>query len=369
MSHGSKEAPTAATAVILSSSSVEETRPTFIPECHLLDVEPAVLAMIPSERPESCTYRGPRLIKTEQFAQVLQAEWREECYTGRTGPTGADDLKKTSSMGRPHLFTESSRGTTYYGHVVYPPNVHSSEVLPVLVVFQTGAGPHDLYFRWKADAWARGIHTGQTGHIHQRCIVFIADMLSDERGWGWDNNKSRYQTERLALFQTDASTGMRPKLRQHLNLVMDTVKKLQHADPTSLCAFCFCMGGHAALELVRMRIPGIKAVSVFHGVFDGICSSALLSKDGAPLEVSLNQGEDDPYVPKEELNHFTSQLEMQPQVSWKLHHYPGVVHGFTNPSHEFHPSPNFDYAEKATVQSMTEALAMFRRTCCSNTSV
>jgi dienelactone hydrolase len=327
--------------------------PYLTPECFLLNVAPSILAQIPMERNAGEAYRGPRLIKTELFAQVIQDEWKRECY-----PNGVNE--KISSLGRP-LINADEGGVNYHGHVVYPPNFQCEERLPALVIFQTGAGPHDLYFRWKADAWAKGIHNGKETK-EKRCIVFIADLLSDDRGWGWDNDKSHYHSLRTVLLEM--KNGVRENLRRKVSLAVRTVQKLQGVDDANLAAFCFCLSGHVMMELARARLPGIQCVAAFHGVYDELKRTELEVTNGHPLQVLVCQGGADPYVEATDMQYIKDQLSMLTNVKWNVNEFPGVIHGFTNPSHAHHPNKAcFDYSPEETRQSMRDALGMFVATC------
>lgn len=338
----------------VSSTMSSRALTDFSPECRLLQVAPHLLAEIPSERNADAVYKGPRLIKTELFAQVLQDEWKNECF-----PSGVNE--DSSSIGRPHIYVDKSTSATYHGHVVYPPDFDNNERLPAIVIFQTGAGPHDLYFRWKADAWARGIHNGKENREH-RCIVFIADLLSDNRGWGWDNDKSYYGKVRKELL--DTNNGIRENLRQRIHLIVSTVQQLPGVDNDQLSAFCFCLSGHVMIELARMRLPAIKFITVFHGVYDGIHAATLEVNDGTPLHILVYQGACDPFVTADDIQYVKEQLSMLPNVDWKIYEFPGVIHGFTNPSHVHHPSKEvFNYSPKETKQALQEALDKFVETC------
>ena len=337
-----------------NSTLLQGESTNFSPECRLLQVAPNLLAEIPSERNADSAYKGPRLIKTELFAQVLQDEWKKECY-----PSGVNE--ESSSIGRPYTYIDESTSVTYHGHVVYPPGIDSNERLPAIVIFQTGAGPHDLYFRWKADAWARGILNGKENKEH-RCIVFIADLFSDDRGWGWDNDKSYYGLVRKDLLETNS--GIREKLRQRIHLIVNTVQQLPGVDKDQLSAFCFCLSGHVMVELARMRLPAIKCIAVFHGVYDGIHAASLEVTNGKPLHILVYQGACDPFVKADEIQYVNDQLSMLPLVEWKIYEFPGVIHGFTNPSHVHHPSKEvFNYSPEESNQALQEALDKFVETC------
>jgi len=325
---------------------------TLIPECRLLNVAPSLLAEIPSERDAEAAYKGPRLIKTELYARVLQDEWKQECY-----PNGVNEME--SSMGGPFIFSDAN--VNYHGHVVYPPDFHHDERLPAIIIFQTGAGPRDLFFHWRADAWAKGIHNGKELK-ELRCIVFIADLLSDDRGWGWDDDKSYYENIRKDLLKVE--NGIRKNLRHQIELVVRTVQKMEGVDDEKLAAFCFCLSGHVMMELARMRVPGVRCAAAFHGVYDQLSTTKLEVTHGDPLKLLICHGASDPFVDDADLQFVKDQLSLLPNVEWKIHEFPGVIHGFTNPSHAHHPNARcFRYFPEETRTSMKDALDMFVETC------
>jgi dienelactone hydrolase len=59
----------------------------------------------------------------------------------------------------------------------------------------------------------------------------------------------------------------RNKLLQRISAALNTVKKLEHVNPTKIAVIGFCFGGLCALDLARANADICGAVS-FHGLLD-----------------------------------------------------------------------------------------------------
>lgn len=98
-------------------------------------------------------------------------------------------------------------------------------------------------------------------------------------------------------------------------------------DKEKMAAIGFCFGGGTVLEMSRAGAD-VDAVVSFHGDL----MSPTLESDAAntKAKVLVLHGADDPYVPQEHVETFTSVMEAT-EVDWELIQYEGTVHSFTDP--------------------------------------
>lgn len=131
----------------------------------------------------------------------------------------------------------------------------------------------------------------------------------------------------------------------------------------------FCLGGHAILELARIKDPSVTAMATFHGVFDGVRKlSAIESNIGAEnavvdCNVLVCNGEDDPFVPSEDLD---AAMKMFDDLGYRnsIMKFERTRHGFTNPAQDFNPSDAFAYSEDACTSAWSAALSRLKSTIC-----
>ena len=128
------------------------------------------------------------------------------------------------------------------------------------------------------------------------------------------------------------------------------------ADGVPLATVGYCMGGQAALELVREGAPLAAAVS-FHGVFttDGKAST------DKPFtgRVLVCHGDADPMAPREHVLALWEELDAA-GVRWHFHAYSGVKHGFTDPGSDARGLPAIGYdaaADRASWAAMMDLFA------------
>lgn len=98
--------------------------------------------------------------------------------------------------------------------------------------------------------------------------------------------------------------GERKKLTGRVQAAIDAIAAQPGVDPDRIGAIGFCLGGHSILELSRVKDPSVKSMATFHGVFDGVrkLNSVGSSTDVAKCNVLVCTGEDDPFVPSEDLD-------------------------------------------------------------------
>ncbi|KAL9187269.1 hypothetical protein ACHAXT_001372 [Thalassiosira profunda] len=303
----------------------------------------------------------PRLAKDAAYASAVQAAWREE-VANRKDASDVDD----GSVGAPFIYSCPTDDSTLHGYVyrkTIPSSPDHSEStqetsLPGIILFHTGAGPQDLFLRWKADSLVRQPSTfGSEG-----CVVLIADILGDPTGWAW-HNREKYDIVRKSLLIPDAN-GERTKLEGRVRAAVDALVNQPGVDSSRLAAMGYCLGGHPIVELARMRDARVKAMATFHGVFDGVAKLSPCTVEGydesdTDSRVLVCTGSDDPFVPADDLDaalHLFEGLGYRTEVR----RYEKTLHGFSNPAQDLHPSPAFGYSEEVAKSAWNETLEMLK---------
>lgn len=128
------------------------------------------------------------------------------------------------------------------------------------------------------------------------------------------------------------------------------------AEGLPIATIGYCMGGQAALELVRDGAPLAAAVS-FHGVFT---TDRKASAD-KPFtgRVLVCHGDADPLAPREHVLALWEELDAA-AVRWHFHSYSGVKHGFTDPGSDARGLPAIAYdaaADRASWAAMMDLFA------------
>jgi len=118
----------------------------------------------------------------------------------------------------------------------------------------------------------------------------------------------------------------RKLLRERVELVYETARKLDEVDPQNIGAIGFCFGGLCALDLARSG-KDLKGVLTFHGLLTP--PEKLPQKKILPKLLILH-GHDDPLVSKEEIQNVQEEMT-QNKVDWQMHIYGHTTHAFTNP--------------------------------------
>mmetsp|Transcript_9241 Transcript_9241/g.13743 ORF Transcript_9241/g.13743 Transcript_9241/m.13743 type:complete len:393 (+) Transcript_9241:96-1274(+) len=272
----------------------------------------------------------PRLAKDETYASDILKAWNQDVKTLAEGGRSGDNASAATTQHSRNNDIETygcvfpytrCDGVEYSGYLVIPSKLHKrimnpgssnnngsnadeGKKVPVVIMFHTGAGPQDIFNRYKADLLVRQSiwsnnnkrkNSNSNDHDHggdyddkDGCIVFIADIVSDFVGWTW-GDRDRYWQARKELLQISSSVRtttdddstsesddnnseerQRIKLRQTLSAVVDAVKSIDIVDCKKIAAMGFCLGGQPILELGRMQVDGIVGLISFHGLFDGI---------------------------------------------------------------------------------------------------
>ena len=251
---------------------------------------------------ELCIREGdgaPRLAKDEDYASAVLKAWTDEVDGRRGGGDGG------GSVSSPLVYECETDGSSLHGHVYRPSppreegdDAAEEKCVPGIVLFHTGAGPQDVFLRWKADSLVNERETfGPEG-----CVVLIADIIGDASGWAW-HDKERYAEVRKSILVPDEN-GERNKLAGRVRVAVDAVASQPAVDPDRIGAMGFCLGGHPILELARMKDRRVGVMATFHGVFDGVrdLSHVERSEEADKSKVLVCTGMEDPFVPHEDLD-------------------------------------------------------------------
>ena len=346
--------------------------------------------------PENPSVSHPRLAKDTMYAKAVLEAWKKDIAQSQLASKSNLDDATVNTIGARLEYTRKSDGASLNGYVVIRSNLLNDANgnrkntvpvhVPAIMLFHTGAGPQDVFLRWKADMIARDEIWGDNG-----CVVLIADIVSDSSGWTW-SDRERYDSTRKDLLQRSTgdtcaithgnnsngdetkdvtavttATAQRWKLRETISAALDALGRINQVDNQRIGAMGWCMGGHPILELGRMKINGVNALITFHGVFDGITDDpADKSKDteqkekGAVDRVLICNGKSDPFVSQENLEIGRKTFETN---SWDIEvlNFDNVKHGFTNPAQDFNPSDAFAFNEEAASTSWEATKKLLER--------
>jgi len=289
--------------------------------------------------PQTISRKGdkdPQLAKDADYASAIQKAWIKDLES-RPG---------SSSVNVPFIYKCSSDGSSLYGHIYRSsePQYRKEcivELLPGVIIFHTGAGPQDIFLRWKAESLVNDKATfGDKG-----CVVLIADIIGDTEGWAW-YDRPRYECVRDTILMPDEN-GERNNLKCRVQAAIDAICDQPGVDPKKIGAMGFCLGGHPILEMARMKLPAVRLMTTYHGVFDGVrnlrpIENSLGGFCDSDSEILVCTGANDPFVHVEDLDaarDMFNDLGYNCQVM-KFHE---TRHGFTNPAQAFNPSPAFEY--------------------------
>lgn len=306
--------------------------------------------------PEQLVKGSPQMAKDLDYANAVISAWSEDEATMIAHGTRSADSSETRLI----EYQDSNNGTTLYGHLIRRHKTSHDKKIPGVLLFHTGAGPHDISLLWKADLLATNQKIFPDG-----CVVLVTDILSDDTGWAWGSDRTKYNEARTKVLDAKTKSGERHVLQSRIRAAL---KGLQEAAPevdmTRLCALGWCLGGHSILELGRMMIPGMKAMITFHGVFDGASPAAseqnvVSSKANGLADILICNGQLDPFVSQPVLHNAIDTLKTHGH-NVRLLQLEGAKHGFSNPAQDFNPNEAFAYNRDAAHESWTEALKLLQ---------
>jgi dienelactone hydrolase len=335
----------------------------------------------------------PQIFKDVAYRDAVYKAWQEESereyWSLRTDVWAETSsvVYESSSSSPTSATSKTATKVPLYGHVVRRKVLTApqqqpetlSHSLPGVLLFHTGAGPHDIFLLWKAESLVRN-----TAIFPNGCVVLVADVLSDETGWAWNPDRSRYNQVRDTLFaieETDVFEPQRPELQRRVAAAYSLLCSFPEVDSSRIASLGWCLGGHAIFDLgmhQHDRFPGLRAMVTFHGVF-GSMQTYLAAKRrsddhmkhteiGAqpnstslsfPCHVLICNGSKDPFVDPSDLlacaellqgcGHKVRVLQLQE-----------ATHGFTNPAQELNDNPAFDCHVPSATVAWHDALELLK---------
>lgn len=139
--------------------------------------------------------------------------------------------------------------------------------------------------------------------------------------------------------------------RRRLGAGFEALRSL--AGDLPLAAIGYCMGGQAALELVREGAP-LEVAASFHGILTTDCKAQVRF----PGRVLVCHGDADPLAPREHVLAFWEEMDAVGN-NWHFHSYSGVKHGFTDPGSDARGMPAIAYDPSADRQSWAATMNLF----------
>ena len=144
---------------------------------------------------------------------------------------------------------------------------------------------------------------------------FVADIYGKDnrpKNSGEAGKNAEYYKKNVAEYQ------------KRIQLALDELVKLG-ANPDKIVVMGYCFGGTGAIEAARGNLK-VKGVVSFHG---GLGKDATRANGKINTKVLVLHGADDPFVPKEEVDNFQTEMKAS-GADWQMVYYANSVHAFTH---------------------------------------
>ena len=112
--------------------------------------------------------------------------------------------------------------------------------------------------------------------------------------------------------------------QKRIQLALNELVKLG-ANPDKIVVMGYCFGGTGAIEAARGNLK-VQGVVSFHG---GLGKDATRATEKINAKVLVLHGADDPFVPKEEVDNFQTEMRNS-GADWQMVYYANEVHAFTH---------------------------------------
>ena len=310
----------------------------------------------------------PRIAKDFAYANAVLDAWKQDEQEATT-------LWDTKI--RPIVYMDEEETPLYGRIVVKNKEMSPDKKRPGILLFHTGAGPHDIFLYWKAAALVNSLADDDND---DNVVVLIADILSDDTGWAWDDDRTKYTRSRdqvLHVEEASDSAGTlswsRPLLAKRIKSAINTMMEEEDVDPSRIAAIGWCLGGHSILELARISVNdddiSIRAMVTFHGVFDGVpkmepfddSDGAGALPDLSRCELLICNGVEDPFVKAEDMEN-ALRIFQKLRIPVSLLQLRDARHGFSNPAQDFNTnSKAFGYHQESANKSWRQGIALLRR--------
>ncbi|MCP9753390.1 dienelactone hydrolase family protein [Ferruginibacter sp. HRS2-29] len=113
--------------------------------------------------------------------------------------------------------------------------------------------------------------------------------------------------------------------KKRFDAALAKIKTFAQADTSKIAAIGYCFGGAQVLNLARLG-ENLAGVVSFHGNLVGVTPD----KNKVKAKILVCHGENDQFVPKEEVEKFKKQTDSA-GVAYTFKSYSNATHAFTNP--------------------------------------
>lgn len=191
---------------------------------------------------------------------------------------------------------------TMDGFVVYDENIQGKR--PAVIVVHEWWGLNDY-------AKKRARDLAKLGYFAMAIDMYGNGQRADEPGKAGQLAGPFYENPLMA--------------KQHFDAGLAKLKEYPQVDQSKIAAIGYCFGGGVVLNVARLG-EDLKGVVSFHGSLLGTPADKSLLK----AKVLVCHGNDDPYVPADEVAQFKKQMDSI-AADYTFKAYPGALHAFTNP--------------------------------------
>jgi dienelactone hydrolase len=181
-------------------------------------------------------------------------------------------------------------------------------------------------------------------------VAFAVDM--------YGNGKTANHPQDAGKFSGEVAKNLQ-LMQQRFDAAHAFLMRHARVDANRLAAVGYCFGGSTVLNMARTG-TNLRGVVSFHG---GLATQAPAQKSKVRAKVLVLNGAADPMVDAAQVQAFEQEMKAA-GVDYKIVHYPGAKHAFTNPDatalgQKF--SMPIAYNEEADKKSWAEALSFLNR--------
>lgn len=138
---------------------------------------------------------GRQYAKDDNYLQAVLDLWEKEQTKDIPIQTSPFVYSYDNNEDDPPLFGHLvRRKRIQHGDDNTPTAAAAAATVPGILLFHTAAGPQDVFLFYKAAILVQQFD----------CVVLICDIMSDEDGWGWDLDRTRYSEVRRSLLENNA---------------------------------------------------------------------------------------------------------------------------------------------------------------------
>ncbi len=139
------------------------------------------------------------------------------------------------------------------------------------------------------------------------------------------------------------------------NAALAMLKQDLRVDTTRIGAIGYCFGGGVVLSMARAGAP-LKVVGTFHG---SLATDHAAEPGAIKAKLLVQTGDADPFIPADAVAAFEKEMTAA-GASYRLIHYPGVKHSFTNPAAGKYGMDALAYNADAEKKSWAELIRFFK---------